>query len=467
MRAIAVLGCLLFIAMPLSAQEQPQWLALVGGTVFDGTGGRLRATTTILVENEHIVQIGPARDIAVPEGAMVIDVRGKWIVPGLIDARVHFSSSGGLYASPDLVDLRAVKPYEDEVAEARKTLPETFARYIASGITGVIDMGGPLWTFDVRALASGIPRAPRVAVTGPIVAAEVPSALAALDDPPVLHVPSPAQVEGTVDHLLAYEPDLIKIWLAAGAIEDAPEWVSEVIESGRAAGVPVVAHAPAPDAARALARAGVNALADALDHAPIEDELLAILEENGIIYISTLVGDEGYREVLGREVRLLEIERLLGDQEAIESFRDIDTLPREIVPARDRDAPEYSNPVAAANLVRLQAGGITIAAGSDAGNIGILHGPALHRALELMVAAGLTPTQALLAATRGGAAAMGREDDLGTIEAGKLADLVILDADPTADIRNTQKIHRVIKGGIVFDPIEITEELNLSAEGDG
>ncbi len=97
-----------------------------------------------------------------------------------------------------------------------------------------------------------------------------------------------------------------------------------------------------------------------------------------------------------------------------------------------------------------------VAAGSDAGNIGTPHGPALHRELELMTGqAGLTPMAALVAATQGGAAAIGRSDDFGTLETGKWADMVILEADPLADIRNTRWIFGLVKGGRLFDPAAI------------
>ncbi len=102
--------------------------------------------------------------------------------------------------------------------------------------------------------------------------------------------------------------------------------------------------------------------------------------------------------------------------------------------------------------MRVQEAGITIAAGSDAGNNGTLHGPSLHHELALMVEAGLTPMQALVAATSGGAAVMGRVDELGTLQPGKLADFVVLAADPLADIRNTRAIALVIKGGQIFRP---------------
>jgi imidazolonepropionase-like amidohydrolase len=102
-------------------------------------------------------------------------------------------------------------------------------------------------------------------------------------------------------------------------------------------------------------------------------------------------------------------------------------------------------------LKRLVEAGVTIAAGTDAGNIGTLHGPALHRELELMAEAGLTPMQVILAATRDAARVFAAKPEFGTIEAGKLADMLVLDADPLADVRNARRIRQVIQGGRVFE----------------
>lgn len=467
MRVTILVACLLVVAAaPVLAEDEPRWLAVVGGTLIDGTEGEPRSAVTIVVKNERIARIAPADEVVLPEGAKVIDASGKWVIPGLIDAHIHFFQSGSLYSRPDIIDLRAARPYAEEVAEARKKLPETFARYVASGITGVIDAGGPLWTFDVRTLASGIPRAPRVAVTGPLLGTEAPSALSALDDPPILRISSPAEAAEVVDRLLSYEPDLIKIWFVGSEADDvAPAWVSTVIAASHGAGVPIIAHATGLASARAMVEAGANVLAHSIDDASIDDGLMTMMKERGVVYTTTLVVDEGYREVFGRHVRLLDIERRLGDPEVIDTFDDFETLPKALIPDWVRQRPRQGvDAVMAANLVRVAAAGITIAAGSDAGNIGTIHGPSLHRELELMVEAGLTPAQVLVAATRGSAAAMGRLQDLGTVEAGKLADMVILNGDPTADITNSRKIDRVIKGGMVFDPAEIAAELKAAAD---
>jgi hypothetical protein len=107
------------------------------------------------------------------------------------------------------------------------------------------------------------------------------------------------------------------------------------------------------------------------------------------------------------------------------------------------------------NLKMMQEGGAIVAAGTDAGNIGTLHGPAIHRELELMVEAGLTPREALVAATSRAALVFSSEPEFGTVAEGRLADLLILDADPLTDVTNLRRIHRVVKGGVVLDPEEV------------
>ncbi|MGH8534517.1 MAG: amidohydrolase family protein, partial [Gammaproteobacteria bacterium] len=131
------------------AELPKQYQAFVGATLIDGTGRASRPDTTVLIENQHISAIGPKSEIAIPKNARVFDGSGKWIVPGLIDAHVHFFQSGGLYTRPDVIDLRAIRPYEKEIAGIRERLPATLAHYLASGVTSVVDMGGPDWTFEV------------------------------------------------------------------------------------------------------------------------------------------------------------------------------------------------------------------------------------------------------------------------------------------------------------------------------
>ncbi len=443
------------------ARAEGEVTAFVGATVIDGSGAAPLPEATVLVEGERVVAVAPRRALELPARARIVEVGGKWIIPGLVDAHIHLFQSGGAYTRPDIIDLRAHRPYAEEVARVKARIELTLARYLASGVTAVVDVGGPLWNFEVRARAARAPLAPRVAVAGPLLATYAPPALAGAD-PPIVRIATPDEARAEVRRQLLHDPDLIKIWFVFPARELGPEiaWVRAAVAESHAGGVRVVAHATQRRVARAVIEAGVDVLAHSIDDGPVDDRLLALMKARDVIYTTTIVVKEGYREVLGLEVRLSDIERRLGDPEAIASFRDLETLSRRLLAwwLRPRPPPPLDpplDPVVGANLARVWARGIPVAAGSDAGNIGTLHGPALHRELELMVAAGLTPAAVLVAATRGGARVMGRDGDLGTLAPGKLADMVILDADPLADIRNTRRIHLVVKGGRVLDPDEI------------
>jgi imidazolonepropionase-like amidohydrolase len=173
------------------------------------------------------------------------------------------------------------------------------------------------------------------------------------------------------------------------------------------------------------------------------------VKSRGVIYTTTLVVLEGYYNVLRQRAKPSDFDRQCGDANVIATWGDLGKIPedeRPPIPAQMSQVPERMKN-SLANLKRMQDAGAIVAAGTDAGNIGTLHRPSLHREFELMAEAGLTPMQILVAATGNAARVFAREPEMGTIAPGKLADLVILDADPLADIRNTRRIHAVIKGG--------------------
>jgi imidazolonepropionase-like amidohydrolase len=450
----ALFALLFLTAVPLPGQAGTT--ALIGATVIDGSGRPPLADAILLIVDGRIAALAPRASLAIPAAAKRVEVGGKWIIPGLIDAHIHFFQSGGLYTRPDIVDLRAARPYEEEVSRIKARLRSTLARYLASGVTAVADVGGPMWNFEVRRLARSARLAPRVAVAGPLLATHAPAALAT-SDPAIVRIDSPEAARAEVRRQLAYRPDLIKIWLVYPKRDPAVDlaWARAAIDEAHGAGLRVAVHATERRVAEAVIAGGADILVHSVEDRPLDDALLARMKAQNVIYTPTLLVGPRYSEVFARHVPFAGIERRLGDPRAIASLGDLDTLPREMVPRRRPARPV--NLRAGRNLRRAAAAGITIAAGSDAGNIGTLHGPSLHRELELMAAAGLTPMQVIVAATRGGAAVMGRSADLGTLAPGKLADLVILDADPLADIRNTRRIHRVVKGGEFFDPAEIME----------
>src|SRR5262245_57091164 len=188
-----VVICLLAASILLNREigllgvQQPQTGVSVvqGATVITGTGSPIIRNAAIVIENGRISAIGPRNEVRVPNNAQVIDARGKWIIPGLIDAHAHFSQSGGIYMRPDIIDLRSRRQYAKEMEWITQRLPYTLQRYLASGITGVVDPGGPMWNFDVRESAALSKRAPRVVVAGPLISTYFPPTTPT-DDPDIV-----------------------------------------------------------------------------------------------------------------------------------------------------------------------------------------------------------------------------------------------------------------------------------------
>ena len=457
-----VQAVLLLVPVPAGAADGPQTgvTALVGATVIDGTGSKPFRDAVVLVSGERIRAVGPRGEVIIPEGARVVDMTGKWIVPGLVDAHIHLFQSGGLYTRPDIIDLRSIRPYAAEVDWVRERLPMTLARYLASGVTAVLDVGGPFWTFKARERSKTMPHAPQLAVTGPLISSHMPSELR-VADPPILEVNSPDEARGAVRRVLAQGPDLIKLWWipeASRPLGEQSRWVRAAIEEAHRAGVRVAVHATQLEVARAAVLAGADVLVHSVDDRRVDDGFVRLLKERDVVYVTTLGVNQGYREVFERSFKPTDLERRLGDAEVLTTLDDLADLSLWKGAFWKRWFLRWQDPrIASWNLRRLHEAGITVAAGSDAGNIGTLHGPALHREMERMAEAGLAPLAILEAATQGGARAMGRGSELGTVERGKRADLLVLDADPQSDIRHARRMHRVVRGGVILNPEQIAK----------
>lgn len=439
-----------YILCSASLFSQDNFTVLTGATVIDGTGGAPIENAVIVVRNGRIISLGTDDNSNVPGDAEIIDAGGKWIIPGMIDAHVHFFQSGGVYTRPDVIDLREWRSYDEERSLIKERLPETFARYLSCGITGVVDVGGPVWNFDVRALAAETLYAPRVAVAGPLASTYVPAALQ-VDDPPIVRVFTPQEGRDLIRSQLTKDPDLTKVWFIHRPGDDLGEQagiVEAVIDESHLGGVASAVHATQLEVAKIAVRAGADVLVHGIADLPVDEEFITLLLENDVLYTSTLVVSEGYREVLNQEVDLLDIERELGDPEVISTWSDLERIPVENIPGglRRRRAP-IGRPVLFDNLKNVFDAGVRVVAATDAGNIGTLHGPSLFREFELLREVGLTPMEIIVAVTQNAAAVMGRDKDVGTLEPGKYADLVILNADPLDDILNTSKISLVMKGG--------------------
>ncbi len=440
----------------LPATAQPT--ALVGPTAINPADSTVIEDATVVWEGDRIAAVGPSSAVEIPPGATVHEMPEKYVIPGLIDGHVHFFQSGGLYTRPDAIDLRAVRPYAEELERIKKRLPDTFHRYLRSGVTSVVDVGGPMWNLDVRARADTTAMAPTVQVAGPLISSVSRPSLD-LGDPPILQITEPEAARQEVREQVMAGVDLIKIWYIVGGDETPANYrpvVEATIDEAHNAGLRVAVHATELETARAAVEAGADILVHSVFNAPVDDAFVRLLRENDVLYTPTLMVSERYRETFAQQLDLTTIEHRVGQKDVIASLFDLRTLPDSLVPAglrqRIEQAPTVaSDTTAMRNLKRLHDAGVAIAAGTDAGNIGTPHGPALFREFELMRTAGLTPQEILTTATAGGARLLGR-DDLGALGPGMQADLVVLDANPLNDIGNASSIHQVVKAGRMHTP---------------
>jgi imidazolonepropionase-like amidohydrolase len=260
-----------------------------------------------------------------------------------------------------------------------------------------------------------------------------------------------------------YRPDYIKVWFINLPGDDFAAQSAIVNETGDAAAtdrIPMAVHATELKVAKAALRAGARYLVHSVEDEPLDDEFITLAKRNNIIYCPTLFVHLGYGYALSNTWKPTEAEQRLADPQILAALSGIDKMPEaEWPPVVKRlmqapAAPKLS-PNLYANLRRVRDAGITIAMGTDAGNIGTVHGPSVFREMKMMQEAGLTPLEVLKSATVGGSRALRRDADTGTITAGKYADLVVLNADPLADLDNLSRIHRVLKGGKVFDPADL------------
>ena len=473
---------LLFAALLLGAlpAARAQTTAITGATAIRPAQGDTLADATVVVEAGRIAAVGPSEAVEVPAEAERLDASGRYVMPGLIDSHVHFFQSGGLYTRPDGLDLRFAKPYEQELSDIKARLPATLRRYLASGITGVVDAGGPRWNLDVRAQAEQMAQAPRVGVAGPLISSVARPKLD-LGDPPILKVETPKEAREVARRQAEARFDIIKIWYIVGQGQtpaDFRPFAEAAIETAHEAGLPAAVHATELETARAAVEAGADVLVHSVFDQPVDEAFTQLLVKNNVIYIPTIMVRERYGEVFAGAYEPTEAAKHLGNEQVLASLDDLgtevpaDSLPQRMRAALGRDvAPDAIPPsqTAISNLRALHDAGVRVAAGTDAGNPGTPHGPALAYEMQVMREAGLSPMEVLETATRGGAALMERAgvpnaDALGRLQAGAPADLVVLRENPLDDLMNAATAEHVVRDGRVFEASALLEAAASPAE---
>ncbi len=439
---VIALSLCVAIAQMTSAEESS--LVIDGCSVFDSHSGKMLRDRTIIVRGERIVAVeGQGADAS---GATHIDGRGKFVLPGLIDAHVHLVH---------VLDF------------AHVTGDEVLPLYLAAGVTAIRSTGDEIVaaTLVSHSAAAHPDSSPRVFTCSPL-----------LDGEPPIHrdvgraVTDPAQVPALLDELVGWNVSTLKIY--AGTARDVGR---AIISEGHRRGLFVTAHLGRYSAQDAVAD-GI----DGLEHIwsvfnySIPTEVAAQKGHRGTLDLDNPVCNALVVELARRKVYVdptLVVFRnmiLLPDVPEVHDHPDNALAPRRLrefwpkyllrsgcpqggaLEDRRRELAKYRELTA-----KLHRSGVPLLVGTDSPEPQVTPGFSLHQELELLVESGLSPADALRAATLHGATVLKQDKHLGSIEPGKLADLVVLDADPLADIRNTRRIDMVIRGGRVCRPAEL------------
>lgn len=435
--------------------------------VLDVENKKILSGYNVVALDGRIVSIDKGRMYKLPEGTQVIDGSGKYLVPGLTDAHVHFFQSGGIYARPDAIDLRKHRPYAEEVKWVHAHMEDFLRLYSHAGITSVVDVGSTYNFLRQRDSFFNKPYAPAIAMTGPLLTTYIPEPYKNLgDDSPFIEMKTEDGVRQSVRDLLGYKADFIKIWfivldsnIERGAQKNLP-LVRAAIGEAHKHKVKVAVHATDRITAQLSVEAGADFLVHNVDNEIVSNDFAALLKKNNVVLSPTLVVAGNYGKVLGDTYRFSMDELGLAHPVTVGSILDYpwpDTaLAKLYIP--NIAGPRYqarrtkADSIMLINLQRLHAAGVTIATGTDAGNTGTQHAGSYFEELKAMQAAGMNTWDLLIASTINGAKAVGQQDSLGSITKGKIANMVLLNANPLDSLANWRTIDWIINKGIAFKP---------------
>lgn len=482
-RSLLLLGltflapCAPRLAPNVQAQAPSGVVAIVGATVIDGTGAAAVADAVIVIRGNRIAAVGPRARVSVPNGARIIEGSGKFVTPGFVDTNVHVSIYSG---------LENFARYQDRFADVAI---EAAQLHLKHGVTTIRDSYGMLSALKAArdAIASGKVVGPRLSFAGNIVGWGGPWSLTFTGRPPenlslLQEQMNDLITEGSGEDLVHLEPDSLRTVINAyldkgvdflkyggtshfgGPIQigfsDRAQKV--MVEAVHARGKIAETHSTTPEGLRMSILAGVDLVQhpEVLD-TPMSDALADLMVERKVVcaILSNTITGQPWQTYVRQKTRDDSTRKARADSNKAEGWQ------RERTSAeRARDRGNVGMQLRRENAQKLIKRGCTVTIATD-NYLGLAPefrrdpkpawqdaGSGTLSAIEGLVELGMTPMQAIVAATKNGAIASHAEKEYGTIDAGKAADLVMLDADPLADIKNIRKLSLVIANGAVIDP---------------
>ena len=373
--------------------------AFEGAQVIVGDGRPPIENATIVVNGTRFVQVGRTGDVRMPAGATRVSLAGKTVMPAIVDTHTHLS-------------------------QTRDALTQDLRRRAYYGVGAAMSLGQDRGDVPFQMRAQPLPGAARFFTAGRGITMPEPGRT----DAPYW-ITTEAEARKAVQELAAQKVDIVKIWVddRNGQYKKlTPELYGAIIDEAHRRGLRVTAHIFALEDAKGLLRAGLDAFAHGVRDKDVDDEFVALIKARPNVVLVPNLPDRGVADNLSwlrDSIPAAELQKLQAGM-------------------KEDPAAQKAYGIQARNLARLSKEGVTIVVGTD-GNTP--WGP--HVEMEDMVAAGMTPAQVIVSATKNGAEYM-RLKDLGTIEQGKSADFIVLDANPLDDITNTRKISAVYLRGV-------------------
>jgi len=414
-------------------------IVLDGFTLIDGNGRQPLSNAAMIIVDGRIQWTGPKAQLKAPAGAAITHLAGKYLMPGIVNLHGHLGNTLELTQDP--------KNFTRDNVEKQLKL------YASYGVTSIVSMGtdGDL-IFPMRAeQRAGRPHMTRIFTAGRgfTGVGGYPTTAQGMKGVP-FEVATTAEVDRDVAQLADEKVDLVKIWVDdhLGREKKIPlDLAKAIIAEAHKHGLKVAAHIFYLDDAKALVNAGLDGLAHSVRDKPVDDELIASMKKRGAFQEAATLTREESTFIFAKPGPLLDDPFFTRgvSQGVLATLR---SPAYQNKAAADPDYAKYPGFLQSAmqNLKKLADSGVMIGFGTDSGPPGRFQGYFEHWELQLMTEAGLTPMQVITAATHNAAAFL-RAKDLGTLERGKWADLIVLGKNPLDDIRNTRSIEMVMIAG--------------------
>ncbi len=464
-----ILGVFIFCTTNICAQVDSS-VIIENTNIIDVETGKIKTKQNILIEADKISSVS-SKKIESKEDSKVINGTDKYIMPGMIDTHIHFFQTGSLYTRPDALDLKHIFSYNDEIQFAKDIVPDSFKRYLRLGITSVMDVGGPFYNFQIRDSVAKNNISPNVFVTGPLFSPYQPEAFSKLEDIPIEKITSIDEATILFNKMLPYKPDFIKIWYITSKdfpAEQTYPIVEHISKLTHQNNLKLTVHATNLKTAKLAIKAGADILVHSVRDKIVDKEFIDLLKKNEVTYIPTLIVSKNYGKSFLAKPDNHPQDLAFANPTVYRSLTDMNKLSDEVVPERIKELRKDSkwlderyrkaDSIMLINLKILIDNQVNVATGTDAGNIGTMHASSYIQEIEAMQKSGISNIDIIKASTINAAKGFGLDTSIGSIEQGKLADLVILDKNPLDDIQNLNTISNVIKSGKILQPSELIKE---------